>query len=260
MAYRFALWGLSALLVLSCSQEPPVSSLSSAFAEDSGPWQTVSINGATYRRVAAKPTETSQADLLITIPISYTVEGGAVRFSDTVQIAGRTYTADCGTGGGDDVGNTPASATTLLVRYSDSSADDPSVYGSPEYELTEDDVDFFRLEVTRTVELGVGSYGAERSGVNLLGQLLNSREEIIDINDNVSDTNIDFFLYRQTARPGTYYVRVSRGLTGGGQRTGTYTLGVATWIPGTGKPTVAGESGRERQAAVIIEKMSVAKE
>jgi len=121
MAYRFALWALSALFVLSCSQDPPVSSLSSAFAEESGPWQTVSINGATYRRVAAKPTETSQADLLITILISYTVEGGLIRFSDTVQIAGRTYTADCSSTGGDqanandDVGNDRSSATSLPV-------------------------------------------------------------------------------------------------------------------------------------------------
>ena len=57
MAYRFALWAFSALFVLSCSQEPPVSSPSLALNTRS-----------TYRRVAAKPTETSQADLLITHP------------------------------------------------------------------------------------------------------------------------------------------------------------------------------------------------
>lgn len=118
------------------SQEPPVSSPSSAFAEESGPWQTVSINGATYRRVAAKPTETSQADLLITIPISYTVEGGAVRFSDTVQIAGRTYTADCGTGGGqsgggDDVGDTPETATSISVQYPPFGSDETEIVWSP---------------------------------------------------------------------------------------------------------------------------------
>ena len=116
MAYRFTALPFFAFFVLSCSQEPPVSSPSSAFAEESGPWQTVSINGATYRRVAAKPTETAQADLLITIPISYeTGADGSIRLSDTVQIAGRTYTADCSSTGGDDVGDTRATATRLTV-------------------------------------------------------------------------------------------------------------------------------------------------
>ena len=109
---------LCCLLVLSCSSDSP--SPTSSSAEEAGPWQTVSINGALYRRVAAKPTETSQADLLITIPIGYeTTADGSIRLSDTVQIAGRTYTADCGAGGpsnvGDDVGDTQATATRLTV-------------------------------------------------------------------------------------------------------------------------------------------------
>ena len=87
-------------LLLSCSKEPPVSPPSSAFVEKSGPWQTVSINGVPYRRVSAKSVATAQADLLITIPIRYeTGADGSIRFSDTVQIAGRTYVADCGMGG-----------------------------------------------------------------------------------------------------------------------------------------------------------------
>ena len=86
-------------LLLSCSKEPPVSPPSSTFVENLGPWQTVSINGVPYRRVSAKAVATTQADLLITIPISYeTGADGSIRFSDAVQIAGRTYMIDCGMG------------------------------------------------------------------------------------------------------------------------------------------------------------------
>ena len=237
MAYRFALWGLSALLVLSCSQEPPVSSLSSAFAEDSGPWQTVSINGATYRRVAAKPTETSQADLLITIPISYTVEGGAVRFSDTVQIAGRTYTADCGTdggqsGGGDDVGNTRATATDLIVPQATSSATG-EYWFSPNYVLTAGDVDYFRLRVTgQTIDLAVSSSG----GTDTYGQLLDSSGLVLDENDDRFSNPPDFFVIAFRVEPGTYYLKV-RGANS--NTTGTYSLTVGAWLPSAGKVVAA---------------------
>ena len=58
---------LLSLLVLSCSQDPPLSS-PSVSDEQSGPWQTVSINGVTYQCVDAKATAT-RSDLLIAIPI-----------------------------------------------------------------------------------------------------------------------------------------------------------------------------------------------
>ena len=71
-----------------------------AFDAGAGPWQTVEINGALYRRVAAKPTATGQGDLLITIPIRWEATAdGTIRLSDTVEIAGRTYTADCSSQG-----------------------------------------------------------------------------------------------------------------------------------------------------------------
>ena len=82
------------LFVLSCSQDKPTAQ--DAFDVKAGPWQTVEINGALYRRVAAKPTSTAQGDLLITIPIRWEATAdGAIHLSDTVEIAGRTYTADC---------------------------------------------------------------------------------------------------------------------------------------------------------------------
>lgn len=244
MAYRFALWALSALFVLSCSQEPPVSSPSSASAEESGPWETVSINGVTYRRVAAKPTETSQADLLITIPISYTVEDGAVRFSDTVQIAGRTYTADCGadggqSGGGDDVGNTRATATSISVQYPPFGSDEIETVFSPTsvsefYELTRGDTDYFRLNVTRRVYLGVGSRGS----TDVVGQLLDENGVVLDSEDNnsLSDNN-NFFLFF-LVEPGTYYVKVTGASS---STTGSYYLGISTSYPSAGK-AVAGQS------------------
>ena len=238
MAYRFALWALSALFVLSCSQEPPVSSPSSASAEESGPWETVSINGATYRRVAAKPTETSQADLLITIPISYTVEGGAVRFSDTVQIAGRTYTADCGadggqSGGGDDVGNTPATATSISVQYPPFGSDEIETVWSPasaseSHELTRGDTDYFRLNVTRRVYLGVGSGGS----TDVVGQLLDENGVVLDSEDNNrTDDNNNFFLF-SLVEPGTYYDKVTGASS---STTGPYYLGISTSYPSAGK-------------------------
>ena len=245
MAYRFALWGLSALLVLSCSQEPPVSSPSSAFAEESGPWQTVSINGATYRRVAAKPTETSQADLLITIPISYTVEGGAVRFSDTVQIAGRTYTADCGTdggqsGGGDDVGNTRATATRLTVPEPTSTTEF-DFWFSPEYEITRGDEDYFRLYAPRRMWLGIGSRGS----TDVKGWLYDQNGLVIDEDDNSRDDGRNF-LVLGLVDSGTYYLRV----TGARASTaGSYSLSVGTGLPdGAGKPVAQAEVERIKAA------------
>ena len=81
------------LLPLSCSdQEPPVAQ--SAFDEQAGPWQTASVNGATYRRASAKANAIAQsADLFISIPVSET--DGQVSIPDTIVIAGRIYTVNC---------------------------------------------------------------------------------------------------------------------------------------------------------------------
>ena len=230
MAYRFALWALSALFALSCSQEPPVSSPSSAFAEESGPWQTVSINGATYRRVAAKPTETSQADLLITIPISYTVEDGAVRFSDTVQIAGRTYTADCGADnqpmpvGGDDVGDTQATAKSISVEYPPTGSTEFQFTDGGQFHLAENDVDYFRLRISKAVFLCATTNG----NLDTQGTLYDSSGTVLDFDDDGlldEDTPNDRnFIVCAPVDPGTYYVKVQAST----DQTGPYSLTVVT--------------------------------
>ena len=239
MACRFTLWALSALFALSCSQESPSPTAPPAAAEEAGPWQTVEINGALYRRVAAKPTETSQADLLITIPISYeTTADGSIRLSDTVQIAGRTYTADCGadgglSGGGDDVGNTRATATSISVQYPPLGTSDIKTVFSPvsvseSHELTRGDTDYFRLNVTRRVFLGVGSFGE----TDVVGQLLDENGVVLDSQDNnrTGDNN-NFFLFA-LVEPGTYYVKVTGASS---STTGLYYLGISTSYPSAGK-------------------------
>ena len=65
---------LLSLFVLSYSQDPHLSS-PSVSDEQSGPWQTVSINGVTYQCVDAKATATL-SDLPIAIPIRDKVEDG----------------------------------------------------------------------------------------------------------------------------------------------------------------------------------------
>ena len=250
MACRFALWALSALFFLSCSQEPPVSSPSSASAEESGPWQTVSINGATYRRVAAKPTETSQADLLITIPISYEIEGGLIRFSDTVQIAGRTYTADCGQGGQEDstdfVGDTRETAHRLTVPQAGTTQYE--FWYSPEYAITPGDVDFFILSVTQRVWLGVGSDGP----TDVSGTLYDNNGIALDLQNNNRDDGRNFLLFI-LAEPGTYYVEVTGATT---STSGPYTLSVATRDPDGAGKTVAGDE-LERIETALLDAKSV---
>ena len=243
-------------MLLSCSKEPPVSPPSSTFVEKSGPWQTVEVNGALYRRVAAKPTETSQADLLITIPIRYeTTADGSIRLSDTVQIAGRTYTADCGIPSGqddtaDDVGNTRSSATSLSIVYPTIS-EEHGFSASPVYEMTRGDTDYFRIDVTRRVELAVGSFGE----TDVVGQLLDENGVVLDSQDNNrSSDNNNFFLYVPRAEPGTYYVKVTGA---GGTATGFYQLAVSTWPIGSGKAVVSRSitTEREKQMSERFEKI-----
>lgn len=249
----FRLVVLFALLSLSCSKETPspTAPTAAASAGEAGPWQTVEINGALYRRVAAKPTETSQADLLITIPIGYeTTADGSIRLSDTVQIAGRTYTADCGTGGGqsgggDDVGNTTATATSISVQYPPLGTSEIKTVFSPvsaseSHELTRGDTDYFRLNVTRRVYLGVGSFGE----TDVVGQLLDENGVVLDSQDNnrTSDNN-NFFLFT-LAEPGTYYVKVTGASS---STTGLYYLGISTSYPSAGKVVAEQSIAAERK-------------
>ena len=82
----------AAAFVLSCSS--PTAQNPEATQEEIAPWETVSINGTAYRRVAAKPTAT-QDDVVITISIPVSLSSGELIFSDQVVIAGREYRADC---------------------------------------------------------------------------------------------------------------------------------------------------------------------
>ena len=238
-----------ALLSLSCSKDSPSPTEPAAVsAEEAGPWQTVSINGALYRRVAAKPTETSQADLLITIPIGYeTTADGSIRLSDTVQIAGRTYTADCGAGGpsnvGDDVGDTQATATRLTVPRAGTT--EYEFWFSPEYEITPGDVDFFVLSVTQQVWFGVGSSGP----TDVEGALYDNNGIGLDFQDNNRDDGHNFLLFI-LAEPGTYYVKVN-GATP--STSGPYSLSVGTRHPdGAGKAVAEDES--ERIEAALLDR------
>ena len=250
MACRFVLWALSALFALSCSQESPSPTAPPADASaEAGPWQTVEINGALYRRVAAKPTEASQVDLLITIPISYeTTADGSIRLSDTVQIAGRTYTADCGTGGGqsgggDDMGNTRATATRLTVP--EPTTTEFEFWFSPEYEITRGDEDYFRLYVPRRMWLGIGSSGS----TDVKGWLYDQNGLVIDEDDNGRDDGRNF-LVLGLVDSGTYYLRV----TGARASTaGSYALSVGASLPdGAGKPVAQAEVERIKAAWLEI--------
>ena len=149
---------MAAASILACSEESPVAQ--SAFDAEAGPWQTVSINGATYYRAAAKANATAQqGELLISIP--YTISGGSLRFSDTVVIAGRTYTADCSATGGvtDDE---PSVEEPSLVDFpdDDSSPVDREVL-TILYEATGGGVawDQFGWGTDKPVWVGVGTDG-----------------------------------------------------------------------------------------------------
>ena len=236
---------LCCLLVLSCSKDSPSPTAppANAVAEEAGPWQTVSINGALYRRVAAKPTETSQADLLITIPIRITTsDDGSFRFADTVVIAGRTYTADCGTGGGpsggDDVGNTRATATRLTVPEPTSTTNYEFWFSrDDEYAITSGDEDYFRLYAPGRMWLGVLSRGS----TDVKGWLYDQNGRVIHEDDNGRNDGINFIVLG-LVDSGTYYVRVTGART---STSGSYALSVGTRLPdGAGKPVVQAEVER----------------
>ncbi|MDE2739957.1 MAG: hypothetical protein OXI58_00055 [Gemmatimonadota bacterium] len=230
---RLIAFAAAAVFVLSCSS--PTAQNPEAAQEEIAPWETVSINGAAYRRVAAKPTATQQ-DLVITLSIPVSLSGGQLILSDQVTIAGRVYRADCSPGSptptptpgtppppptGDDVGNTPATATALTVPYPPAGSTATAGWFSPTYRLTARDVDYFRLEVTRPILLAVGS----RGGTDTVGELQSAAGEVLHRNDDgFGPGNPNFFVYYR-ASPGTYYVKV-RGY--GAATQGDYVLGVAT--------------------------------
>ena len=119
------------LLPLSCAdQEPPVAP--SAFDEQAGPWQTASVNGELYRRVAAKANATAQsADLFISIPVSET--DGQVSIPDTIVIAGRIYTVNCSpvTDDSSSVETPPVAVDSVSVETPPVTADSVSVETPP---------------------------------------------------------------------------------------------------------------------------------
>ena len=80
------------LFILSCEQDnSPVASAS--YLSD-GRWETIEVNGTTYRRVAAKANATQEeGEVLIYIP--YKTEDGELVLADEIRVHGRTYRADC---------------------------------------------------------------------------------------------------------------------------------------------------------------------
>ena len=218
----------AAAFVLSCSS--PTAQNPKAAQKEIAPWETVSINGATFRRVAAKPTAT-QEDFDITISIPVSLSSGELVFADSVYIAGREYRADCSPDrptpptppdpppGGDDVGNTPETATDLTVSYPPAGSEDPAIWISPVYRLTARDVDYFRLIVDREVYLGVASLG----DTDTKGTLFDASGEVLDRNDDGFESGFNFFLFA-LVEAGTYYVKVE-GYNAA--TTGEYNVGVS---------------------------------
>ena len=235
MACRFVLRVVFSLalsvFVLSCSDQAPVEPP----PEEAALGEEVAINGELYRRVVAKATA-DQANDVIVISIPVSTSGGNIIIANEITIAGKTYTADCSANDGpstqsDDVGNTRSTATSVSLRYNASSANDPAVVATPNYQITAGDVDFFRVRPTKNVNLGVLSAGQTR----LYGRLLDSQGRLIvsDIG-TISDPN--FFLFNGVVAGRTYYVEV-RGATSSTR--GTYSLGFGTWNPTSGKPVAS---------------------
>ena len=227
-------------ILAACAPEQPSPTAQSAFDEEAGPWQTVEINGVLYRRAAAKPTETAQGDLLITIPIQWehTADGG-IRFADTVSIAGRMYTANCNqfdaggddVGGpvgddvGDDVGDTFDTAMDWRLSIPPAGSPDPEVTESQEFYIDHpEDRDVFRIQVPRDVYILIGSLG----DIDTQAWLLDSSGSTIVYNDDYEDpefgVDINFF-FGTFLEPGTYYLAV-HGVEGA---TGPYSIFATVW-------------------------------
>lgn len=219
---------VAALMLWACALDQSLPVAQSAFDEAAGPWQTVEINGVLYRRAAAKPTAATQGDLLITVPIRWEYNGeGGIRFADTVQIAGRTYTADCNQDTeeaeaeemADDVGNTFDTASDWALDMPGAGAEDNTSNVSQDFQLEyPGDVDIFRIRVSKVVIVGIGTV----SDMDTRGWLHDDEGLMLAYNDDGENNDpgvYDFALFT-ILDPGTYYVRVE-GFSGA---TGSYKL------------------------------------
>ena len=135
------LFVLIGVFALSCAEDSPTQT--DLVTEAAAIGDLVSINGAAYRRVAAKPAAT-QADyaITITIPLS-TSDDGELYLSETITIGDVVYTSNCDAltqSAQDDVGNTRETATELTVP---TPTPDGNYWRSAMYQLTPGDVDYF---------------------------------------------------------------------------------------------------------------------
>ena len=107
-----------------------------------------------------------------------------------IQIAGRTYTADCGQENvTDDVGDTRETAHRLTVPQAGTTQYE--FWYSPEYSITPGDVDFFVLSVTQRVWFGVGSAGP----TDVEGVLYDNNGVVLDLQNNNRDDGRNFLLF-----------------------------------------------------------------
>lgn len=231
---------ITPLMLSACAPEQSTPTAHSAFDEEAGPWQTVEINGVLYRRAAAKPTETAQGDLLITIPIQWeSTSDGSIRLADTVQIAGRTYTADCNQTADDDGNSDETVDETVTVEVSDDvgntidtaadwtlnmPAEGTAGRGSYVDTVSEElyleevgDEDFFRIQIPRRVEFSIQSV----SHLDTQAWLYDQSGLEIDYNDDNENHpgELNFVIFG-FLEPGTYYLRVA----GHSNTTGLYYL------------------------------------
>ena len=239
---------LAGAFCLSCSSPIPTAQNPEAAQEEVAPWETVSINGATYRRVAAKPTEAQETVLIsILIPVEVSSDG-TLTFSDIVMIGDRVYTADCATSSSsstssDDVGNTRATATNLTAMPAESSTK-WTFFKSKPYQLTRGDVDYFRVRLNQRADLGIMSDSPDRSNpVDTAGKLMDSSGRLLAQNNDATQDPPHFVMALAGTPAGTYYVEVKGGTS---SAAGTYELWTATRIPKAGKP-VAELDGQQIQ-------------
>ena len=227
--------------ILSCTREHPVESSS---INESASWQSVEINGTTYLRASKSVATGQEADLLITIPISYKVDTyGQIELSDRIKVAGRLYVAGCmfrenegvdwdfSSAPGDDVGNSREDATDLEVPIPTSTTT-PENYLSEAFTLGQGDIDYFRLIVSQPMVIGVRSVG----DTDTHGILMSESKVLFENDDTPNDIWGNFLVYAGV-QPGTYYVSV-RGYSR--ETFGQYVLAVATLLPekGNAKPTI----------------------
>ena len=156
------------------------------------------------------------------------VEAGTyyVRVLSNRGVASGSYTIHARTV--TDPGDSAATATTVTLDSVTPGRIDET---DP---LLDDDVDYFRLDLSRTAEIWVMAVG----DVDTYGQLLSEDESVLAENDDSKlPGNSLGFVLRRELRAGTYYIRVSgRGL----EPTGPYALHVRTFVdPGSTTATAA---------------------